>query len=96
MAVGRSSSPVVGNEDHAAPQRTEVVFQACQAVEVQVVARLVQQGDIEAREQDCSQPEPRRLGPGQARCWAVVVLGHSEVASRSPRALARSGPPRER
>ena len=52
---------VVGHDHHAATPSGHHLLQPGQAVEVEVVRRLIQQRDVEACEEDSCQGHPRRL-----------------------------------
>ena len=101
---------VVRDDHGAAGALGDEALQPCQAVEVEVVGRLVEQQDVEAREQDRGQRGARRLAAGERDGLEVEQGGiEPEVAQDGLRALLevaaaerepgleaprRSGPPR--
>ena len=55
------------DDDHAAGSPGDDVLEPGQAVEVEIVRRLVEQGEVEAGEQNGSQGHPRLLTAGERR-----------------------------
>ena len=58
---------VVRDQDETSTAASHHVLEARQPVEIEVVRRLVEQGDVEARQEDRGQGDPRPLAPGQGR-----------------------------
>ncbi len=79
---------VVRHDDHAASSPRHQLLQPRQPVEVEIVRRLVQQRDVEARQQDRRQRHPRLLAARQ-RIGAVVRHG-----GRQAHLLEHAGQPR--
>ena len=83
---------VVGDDHRAAGALGDEPLQPRQAVEVEVVGRLVEQQDVEAREQDRGQRRARGLAAGERRGLQVEQRGiQPEVAQDRLRALLQVG-----
>ncbi len=63
--------PIVRHDDHAAPTVGHKRLEAAQAVEVQVIGRLVEQGQIKARQDHHGQRQARLLATGEGGHLAV-------------------------
>ncbi len=89
--------PVVADQDGAAAPPGDERLQPGQAVQVQVVGRLVQQGDVVPAEQQRGQAGPGRLAAGQARSSGGPSSGGpggSRPSAAAPPRPARPGPRR--
>ena len=76
-------APIVADEQHRRVEADHPRFEAVESVEVEVVGRLVEQEDVEARQQQRGQRAPGRLATGQ-RCRRPIEepLGQSEFRPR--------------
>ncbi len=84
--------------DHgkAARKAVDEALEPVEPVEVEVVRRLVEQQDLEAREQDRREPGPRRLAAGERRRLLVERDREPELgARRSGSRLEVGAPERE-
>ena len=87
---------VVRDDDEAAVEPQQEALEQLEAVEVEVVRRLVQQVDVEAREQDRGQCGATLLAAGKLADAPVEPASSPRGAERQPRAprTRRSPPPR--
>ncbi len=70
--------PVVGDDDQSAPERPDPALEPGQALEVEIVGRLVQQGQVEVRELGAGQGH---LGPLPARERRNRLVGQCRTES---------------
>ena len=88
---------VVRDEDDARREAVEEPLEPREAGEVEVVRRLVEQEDVEAREQDRRQRGAGRLAAREASSSARSVRGPSPTSLSTARARAsKSSPPSAR
>ena len=81
---------VVGDRDDPPGEPADDRLEHVEAVQVEVVRRLVQQQDVEADDRQRGERRARALPTGQRRYAPVEVVGHAEAHARLlPR--ARSG-----
>jgi len=86
----------VGDDDERARISLQEPLEPSEAVEVEIVGRLVEQEKIEAREQDRGQSRPRRLPTGERARGAVEVDREPELRAGRPGAcLEVAAPERE-
>src|SRR5439155_6548167 len=72
--------PIVGDEDDARLEPVEESLEQLEPGKVEVVRRLVEQEDVEAREQDRGERGARRLASGKG--GELVVLPPAEPQPR--------------
>ena len=55
----------MAHQNHATTKVPDELLEPCESVEVEIVGRLVEQNDVEARQHQCRQSDARRLPTGQ-------------------------------
>ena len=84
------------DDDEAGSKAVDEALQQVEPGEVEVVRRLVEQEDVEAREQDRRQPRPRALSAGDRPERPVEQRGEPDLGARSRARASKSAPPRAR
>ena len=84
---------IVRHEDQSSRMGPEEALQSLEALEVEVVRRLVEQEHVVAREEDRRQCDTGRLPAGQAVASAIEVDAEAKVGAHGSRSCLEVGTP---